>query len=362
MKRATISGLIIAAVLVGSILPASAVGSTFGTETSQVGDLDSDLVIIQADVGANGTAAFQIQYAILLADENETQAFAELAGDIEANESVYLGRFSDRMNATVESAESTTGRNMSVGDFGVSTNTTTLGKEYGLVTYTATWTGFAATSADQIRVGDALEGLFIDQDTRFQIHWADAYQLESVEPAPTSTAEGEVVWSGPREFGDNEPSVVLTPAPVGTEPGPTTTTAGPATTTATSTGTGIPWMVIGFGVVAIIFLVLVRSWLGEDSGIRSTETPMESGGAPGGAVTEQPEPTAELLSNEERVEQYLESVGGRAKQQEIVEALDWTEAKTSQVLSEMSDAESIEKFRIGRENVVKLPDFDEETE
>ncbi|PSQ38552.1 hypothetical protein BRD10_03900, partial [Halobacteriales archaeon SW_12_71_31] len=50
--------------------------------------------------------------------------------------------------------------------------------------------------------------------------------------------------------------------------------------------------------------------------------------------------------------------GGRVRQQEIVEALDWTEAKTSQVVSGMREEGTIEGFRLGRENVLTLPDED----
>jgi uncharacterized membrane protein len=70
------------------------------------------------------------------------------------------------------------------------------------------------------------------------------------------------------------------------------------------------------------------------------------------------EPPSELLSNEERVEQFLESQGGRAKQQAVVEALGWTEAKTSQVVKQMREDDRLDSFRIGRENVLKLPDAD----
>ncbi|MFC7045278.1 helix-turn-helix transcriptional regulator [Halobacteriaceae archaeon GCM10025711] len=44
------------------------------------------------------------------------------------------------------------------------------------------------------------------------------------------------------------------------------------------------------------------------------------------------------------------------KQQEIVEELDWSEAKTSQVVGTLRDDGEIEVFRLGRENVLRLPD------
>jgi hypothetical protein len=68
----------------------------------------------------------------------------------------------------------------------------------------------------------------------------------------------------------------------------------------------------------------------------------------------------ELLSNEERVVRLLEEHGGRLKQQAVVAELDWTEAKTSQVVSDLRETGDVESFRLGRENVLSLPDAEEE--
>ncbi|ELK52801.1 hypothetical protein D320_13264, partial [Haloferax sp. BAB-2207] len=73
----------------------------------------------------------------------------------------------------------------------------------------------------------------------------------------------------------------------------------------------------------------------------------------------EPSPPPELLSNEERVLRLIESRGGRVKQQEVAGALDWTDAKTSKVVRGMRDEGTIEGFRLGRENVLRLPEDDE---
>jgi len=64
----------------------------------------------------------------------------------------------------------------------------------------------------------------------------------------------------------------------------------------------------------------------------------------------------ELLSSGERVLWLLEQNGGRMRQQAVAERLDWTAAKTSQVVSDLRENGAIESFRIGRENVLTLPD------
>jgi hypothetical protein len=67
----------------------------------------------------------------------------------------------------------------------------------------------------------------------------------------------------------------------------------------------------------------------------------------------------DLLSDEERVERHLEAAGGRMKQAEIVDRTGWSNAKVSQVLSQMDEDDRVEKLRIGRENLISLPDGDE---
>jgi uncharacterized membrane protein len=65
-----------------------------------------------------------------------------------------------------------------------------------------------------------------------------------------------------------------------------------------------------------------------------------------------------LLSNEERVLRLLEENGGRMKQQEVAGELDWTAAKTSQVVGDLRDEDELGSFRLGWENVLTLPDVE----
>ncbi|MFD1569967.1 DUF7345 domain-containing protein [Halorubrum laminariae] len=63
-----------------------------------------------------------------------------------------------------------------------------------------------------------------------------------------------------------------------------------------------------------------------------------------------------LLSDEERVEYLLDDNGGRMRQADIVSETGWSDAKVSQLLSAMADEERVEKLRLGRENLISLPD------
>ena len=381
--------LAVAVVVVGLVAPgASVAGATAGPAAQEEPfglpqEFDPDTVSLTADLAGDGDARWAFTYRMKLETDNETQAFEELRGDIDANTSEYLDRFRGRITNTVDAAANATGREMAVENVSVSTRINSLNEDsLGVVAYSFEWQGFASVDGETVTAGDALEGFYLDNKTSLTVSWPSGYALESVDPVGSEPRERAVRWSGPLEFGTDQPRVAVAPAP---EP---TTTAG--TTTSEDTGSGgnggdggdgsTSSLVVPAAVGALVAVVVlgVGGWLylrqrgpeddfgGTPGGGDGAGDGPGSGGAGGAAGTETATgeaaddgPPSELLSNEERVEQFLESEGGRAKQQAVVEALDWTEAKTSQVVNEMQEDGTIEKFRIGRENVLKLPDADE---
>jgi hypothetical protein len=66
-------------------------------------------------------------------------------------------------------------------------------------------------------------------------------------------------------------------------------------------------------------------------------------------------PPTELLSAEERVLRLIEENGGRIKQQDVQEALDWSQTKTSNVVNDLQDDGKLEIYRLGNENTLALP-------
>jgi len=323
--------LIVVALLTALVLPA--VGPA-GAALVQV-DVPTDSTAMDARITAEGDARWTITYRVELNTEDRRAAFSDLESDVAANESAYLDRFSDRMTRTVDRAESETGRAMAIENLSVSTETTGVPAEYGLLRYRFRWTNFATVAEDRVRAGDALAGLFLDDDTSLTIGWPAGYERASATPPPTTTGNHSLTWRGPRDFGAGEPRIVLEPA-----------------------DGGLPGLVLAPGVV----LVLVAA-----AGALAWRRRGSSGTAEAGAATapagdgEAPQaaaPSDELLSNEERVLRLLEREGGRIKQQAIAERLEWTDAKTSQVIGDLRGADEVETFRIGRENVVTLPDHE----
>lgn len=63
----------------------------------------------------------------------------------------------------------------------------------------------------------------------------------------------------------------------------------------------------------------------------------------------------EVVSDREQVRRLLQENGGRMKQSEIVDAVDWSKAKVSRLLSKLDEDGEITKISLGRENLIVLP-------
>jgi len=73
------------------------------------------------------------------------------------------------------------------------------------------------------------------------------------------------------------------------------------------------------------------------------------------AETDAPDADDEpLLTDEQRVLQLLRENDGRMKQATIVDETEWSKAKVSRLLSDMTENGEVEKLSIGRENIIHL--------
>ena len=313
--------------------------------------VDPDNVLLRVSLHEDGSATWQVEYRVLLEDENATEAFESLEADIDANTSEYASRFGDRMRRTVASAENATGRDMDVRNVSVRTTRTSLfgpDREYGVVVYSFEWAGFAVVDGDRIEAGDAITGLFLDEQTRMILSWPTAYGLVQTSPGADETRENAVVWDGRLDFGGDEPRVVVSTA---ADDSPTTSVpggSGPGDERDTPLAIVL---LVSLGAVAALgvagWLFVQRSGVGVGSAVAGDDDDGDDGDAG---------PPEDLLSNEERVLRLLEEHDGRMKQQQVASELDWTDAKTSQVVGDLRDDGDVEVFRLGRENVLTLPD------
>lgn len=85
-----------------------------------------------------------------------------------------------------------------------------------------------------------------------------------------------------------------------------------------------------------------------------TQTPIDND-APADETTT----GADVMTDTERVQTLLEANDGRMRQTAIADEFDWSASKVSRVIGKMVDEDTVEKLKLGRENLIDLVDTDE---
>lgn len=305
-------------------------------------------------VGANGSADWIVRVRTRLDSESAVAAFERFQSEFRANTSRFLDPFRARMERTVREAANVTNRSMSVQNFTATTRIQTLPRRWGVVAYRFEWVGFARPNGSTLIVGDVFQGGFhlTDRDL-LTVRAPTGYGIADVAP-PGTRENGTVTWTGPADFASERPRVrfVANGSEGGTggsmpSPDAPDRSQTPETPTRPSPEEerGLPVVpLLGGALIA----VAVATGLG---GYVTVRPPTE--GEPAVATTEPA--TSPVLTDEERVRQLL-AERGRMRQGEVADEFDWSSSKTSRVLSRMADEGEIEKIRIGRENLIRLPD------
>ena len=354
----TTAVLVVACCLAVGVL-AGASAEVGGVDTGDVvfqeEAIDPDDVLITVEIDADGDAVWSIEYRTrLVTDDNET-AFEAFRSDLEANPEAYTDRFRGRMETTVADADSATGREMSVSNVSVTAERREIPQEYGVVVYRFRWNGFADVEDGRITAGDAIGGLFLDEQSSLILSWPESHELAEASPDPTERRDGAVVWVGPTDFTAEEPRIAAERGSV-----------------VTAVPSWLPLLVGALLLVGVLAAYVRRGREATSDADGSAATPeraesaaataddAESGDAETANDEASPPADEELLSNEEQVLRLIEREGGRMKQKRVAEELDWTDAKTSQVTTGLRDEGELDGFRLGRENVLSLPDDDED--
>lgn len=320
---------------------------------------------ILIELHGDQSADWRIEMRYELETENETAGFEAFAQEYEAG-TANVGLDADLFERVSETAEEQTGRSMAIENV---TTTADVENDTGVVVLTFTWTNFLEETDEGLRLGDAFsagtEGTWLASLGANQNLTIQTPPGHAVSSTSLPLENNAIVIEGPRTF---ESTDQLTVSYVSTG----------------GTPAGIPWELLGGGLMVVaVLLVGVAVYLRRQS--TSDRTSTEHRGAselPRETPTPETTPEAEgpdeerppaepddddgvdvdLLSDEERVELLLEQKGGRMKQANIVKETGWSDAKVSQLLSSMADNGRVEKLRLGRENLISLPDEDEREE
>lgn len=346
---------------------------------------DPDNTVTRIEVAPNGSARWTIQIRTRLDSEERVAEFEAFREGFRDDPSSLLDPFETRMRGVVEGAANGTGREMAARSFEASASIQEVPRRWGVVTFRFTWTGFAASEGGALVVGDVFQGgFFLARNDTLAIAAPAGYLVARVDPEPATRERDRVEWVGREDFPDRRPRVEFVPAPTEERPTATRTTApgsGPGGPGSPTPSTGLfgtavrRGAVLVAGAVALIVAAAVSlAWRRSrrrppagngrsDVGVDGTGEGGESGetDAPGATPTGATGPAgdgSEIVTDEDRVERLLSERGGRMRQADIVDALGWSESKTSRVLSAMAEADRVEKLRLGRENVIDLVETD----
>lgn len=403
---AVIAVLVTATLLAGVVAaePAATRGDdpAVGDGASSADGVTADLnrpdprTIIGINVTRSGdaTVAVKSRFDVNGSDENESQAFETLYRDVRDGD-VALLYDASTMRSLVGDVSAATDREMAVEN---ARWTRSVRNGTGVIALRFTWTNFGIDRTETVVVGDAFrtaDGSWLPtlaDGQRLVLSAPDGYTVLS---PSDSVGEEQLTWDGPHQFqsgaptgtfGGNETTPRTPPTPTTTGDGTTATTSGGPTE---QSGSPLFWVVL---LVAVLSVGGGGYWYfseqdgGAAAGAASTADddadPQDAAAVPvdDGADNEVDEDDEddgddgddeddgddvaaggidpELLSDEERVEHLLEQNGGRMKQAQIVKETGWSNAKVSQLLSSMDEADRIDKLRIGRENLITLPDED----
>lgn len=345
MRSVVFRGLVGVAVLVALVV-GTAVALSSVTAAQEDGSPETTILI---DIQSGGDAQWTITMRFFLQTQNDSAAFDQLSEDYTQGRTDILdvGPFEE----AAAHAERSTSRQMTV--IAVRRSADRNGT-VGWLELSFTWTNFARLSGDRMELGDVFHtdnGTWfpgLSENQELVIEFPREYAVRS-SSRPLENGSYHVV--GPATFTPGNPSAILE------RTGPGGTTTRPSTTP--PPGGMEVTSLLGVGTV-LVFLVVI-GYLVVRRGRESPEVPPPVESAEGSSTDQEPTPsvgggsTETLLSDEERVMRLLRENGGRMKQVDIVEETDWSNAKVSQLLSEMADQGAVDKLRIGRENLISLP-------
>lgn len=349
---ATVLALLV--VLVASAGLVLAAGAESPQSLENIEPEDEPILVYEIALDANGDARWNITARFPMGQPEEADAFEAVSRSYtreDPEEYLPVEPFETGATEIGESLD----RSMRIEDVDrdvVRSNQT------GMLTLTFTWTAFGDAGDNRVRVGDTFSATqqtwlsTLEANQYIRIHAPEGYTVES----SGMRVQNRTLWAdGPADLSDTDlAGTFIASSPSGI--------AGRFAVLPALGGAGM--------ILALLALALLvsyrREWppavdtveqatalfAGPDPAEPEATSPAEAAESPG----DDPMSDPALLSDEELVTALIDQHGGRMKQATIVEETDWSNAKVSQLLSQMANDGEIEKLRIGRENLISIQD------
>ena len=330
---------------------------------------------VEISLRADRSAFWRVETHYALDSGNETRSFRRLADRYESGDA-DVGPDAMLFETLQRRASDATGREMAIGNVTYHTGVNESAGR-GTLALTFRWRNFLRAGDngtlvldDAFRLPTAEEDRqrtwlsIFDEQQQILIRPPEGY-TDTGTSIPVQKRESAIVLVEPSDFEGEGDALEITYSQSGSEE-------------------QLPVDVFaGVGIVAVL-AAAAGGWLlrRRDGGDAPPEAPTEPADAPDAGATgvtaaggdadaaatdaaDDPETATDdvdlsLLSDEERVEHLLERNDGRMKQATIVDEVGWSDAKVSQLLSAMAEEGRVDKLRLGRENLISLPDDDDD--
>lgn len=111
-------------------------------------------------------------------------------------------------------------------------------------------------------------------------------------------------------------------------------------------GEGAHYLAAAVGIVVLALL----------GGVLVARNRLSSAGSPAVSGIERNE--EDFVSDREKVCKLVKRNGGRMKQSDIVDSVEWSKAKVSRLLADLEEENEVTKLRLGRENLICLDGYE----
>ena len=273
---------------------------------------------------ADGSAFWELETRFELKTEVDRNFFKDYVEALEEEKSTMIEEKRAEIEDIINKLKLTVKRNMEIEDLDLNYGVIeTVNKTYGVVKFQFLWKGFAEVEGDKLLIGDVfLGGYYLDKNETMIIDFPENFLCEHVFPSPDEIRKTTLIWYGPKDFGEKEPSIILSEHKVSTETN---------ISKKTEEDNQIGYLIVIAGIILFIivyFLKIRKKNIEED-----------------------------FFMDEDIVINILNKNGGKCFQNKIVEESGFSKSKISNIINKMEKDGKITKKKIGRNNLIILNDF-----